>query len=80
MIRAFFLALGIFICLLGAQCLFIEKAVFANPAQQKNGPLAVNSVRATREIEPPDWAPWGLLAGGVVVILYSFTIPRRVSG
>jgi hypothetical protein len=39
-----------------------------------------NTQTTWREISPPDWAPWTLLAGGAVVMLYSFTIPQRVSG
>jgi hypothetical protein len=34
--RAFFLAFGINLCLLGAQCLVVEKAVLANHAQSAN--------------------------------------------
>ena len=33
-----------------------------------------------QEIVPPDWAPWSLIGAGAVVVLYSFTIPRRVGG
>jgi hypothetical protein len=33
---------------------------------------------ARREISPPDWAPWTLMSGGAVVMLYSFTLPKRV--
>jgi hypothetical protein len=33
-----------------------------------------------RELTPPDWAPWSLMATGAVVIIYSFTVPKRVAG
>jgi hypothetical protein len=29
---------------------------------------------------PPDWAPWGLLGTGAVVVLYSFSVPQKISG
>ena len=68
--RSFFLAVGAYCLLLGVEALVLEKAVLkANPNQ-----LSVSS----HEIIPPDWAPWSLLGGGAVVLLYSFTVPQRV--
>ncbi len=82
--RAFFLAIGVYLVLLGAQCLAVEKFVlkarepvapktdlFGNP-QPQLGPRRV--------IDPPDWAPWSFMSTGAVVCLYSFTIPSRVKG
>jgi hypothetical protein len=70
--RSFFLAIGAYCCLLGVEALAVEKAVLkVDPS---------NTQATLREISPPDWAPWTLLAGGAVVMLYSFTIPQRVSG
>jgi len=70
--RSFFLAIGAYCCLLGVEALAVEKAVI------KVDPHAQQS--ATREIVPPDWAPWSLLGTGAVVVLYSFTVPQRVGG
>ncbi|MFP6613677.1 MAG: hypothetical protein VB835_15300 [Pirellulales bacterium] len=81
MIRAFFLAVGIFICVVGAECLFVEKAVFASfipPKLVATSSDAANARQPNRELALPDWAPYGLLAGGAVVIIYSFMIPRRL--
>jgi hypothetical protein len=81
--RAFFLAIGINLVVWGAECLVIEKAVLAGeskPAETPYNPLAAEPVRSgPREIRPPEGAPWSLLSAGAVVILYSFTIPRRVA-
>jgi hypothetical protein len=33
---------------------------------------------AKRELVPTDWAPWSLISGGAVTILYSFTLPKRM--
>jgi hypothetical protein len=33
-----------------------------------------------REVEPPEWAPWSLMSVGAVVILYTFTIPKKMTG
>ena len=68
--RSFFLAFGAYCCLLGVEALAVEKAVLkVNPT---------NSQSATRDVVPPDWAPWSLLGTGAVVVLYSFSIPQRV--
>jgi hypothetical protein len=80
--RAFFLAVGIFICVVGLECLVIEKALFANFSQAPPpDPFSFSEpVKRVSEISPPEWAPWGFMAAGVVVILYSFTVPRRLHG
>ena len=70
--RSLFLALGVSTAILGVEALGIEKAVLKNP---ENAPATAQ----VKEVNPPDWAPWSLMAGGAVVILYSFTIPRRVN-
>ena len=72
--RSFFLAVGAYCCLLGVEALAVEKAVLK---PEVRGGQVVNS---GREVKPPEWAPWSLLAGGAVVVLYSFTIPKRVGG
>jgi len=68
--RSFFLAVGAYCCLLGVEALALEKAVV-----KVDG---ASSQSATRDVIPPDWAPWSLLGTGAVVVLYSFTIPQRV--
>jgi hypothetical protein len=79
--RALFLAVGIFICVVGVECLFIETAVFTQKGQAAaSEPFATEAPKKGKKITPPDWAPWGLLGAGMVVIIYSFTIPRRVKG
>ena len=69
--RSLFLALGVTSVLLGVEALFIEQAVLKKPQYRPTTDIKV--------IDPPDWAPWSLMAGGAVVVLYSFTIPRRVA-
>jgi hypothetical protein len=70
--RAFFLALGFSLLLVGAECLVVDDFILANRA------AAASDGRAARDIKPPDWAPWSLLSAGAVTMLYSFTIPQRV--
>jgi hypothetical protein len=70
--RSFFLAIGVYVCLLGVESLAVEKAILKPDVSRGVQP------GVQQEIVPPDWAPWSLIAGGAVVVLYSFTIPQRV--
>ncbi len=72
--RSLFLAVGAYICLLGVEALALEKAILKRPDQD---PL---NQQAQQEVVPPDWAPWSLMGGGAIVLLYSFSIPRRNQG
>lgn len=83
--RSFFLAVGICMCIWGAECLVLEKAILAGEAPapeptEFNAYFGQVAQPAKREFRPPEWAPWSLMSSGAVVILYSFTLPRRVSG
>lgn len=79
--RALFLAVGITLCILGAEGLVFEKAILSESFIGDDAPRpAVARSLGRREYAPPEWVPWSLLSGGAVVILYSFTIPRRVTG
>ncbi|MBW3595803.1 MAG: hypothetical protein KY475_00850 [Planctomycetes bacterium] len=76
--RSFFLAIGIFLCILGVESLAIEKAVLHSQQAPASTTGQFTRSAPAREITPPEWAPWTLMSSGVVVLLYSFTIPRRV--
>ncbi len=78
--RSMFLAMGIVVCILGAECLMMEKAVLASDNRQldQTASLFLSSPAiSTNEIKPPDWAPWTLMSTGAVVILYAYTVQRR---
>ncbi len=81
--RAFFLAAGIFLMILGVECLGVE-SVQLKLREKAPAPISPfdneTKVGAYRVLTPPGWAPWSLLSSGAVVCLYSFTIPRRVQG
>ncbi|RIK79770.1 MAG: hypothetical protein DCC67_10065 [Planctomycetota bacterium] len=72
MFRSLFLALGVYSCILGVEAIAIDQAVLKRPEGQ---PTASQKV-----VAPPDWAPWSLLGAGAVVVIYSFTIPKRMNG
>lgn len=74
--RSLFIAMGIVAMILGAECLAIEKAILAPSGRAPANGGA--SLAPAKEFTPPEWAPWGLLSTGAVVVLYSFTIPQRV--
>ncbi len=81
--RAFFLAIGVFIMILGVECLGVERASL----RMRDAPPPPVSPFDTgpkegsaKQVVPPTWAPWSLMASGAVMCLYSFTIPRRVAG
>lgn len=84
--RAFFLAVGITLCIVGAECLVFDRAILSSGSEKIAGnadrPSLVDGSYAAverREFVPKEWMPWSMLATGSVVILYSFTIPRRVA-
>lgn len=89
--RAFFMAVGVSLCILGAECLVVDEAVLGRPsAAAISSDLGYNSAfawddqlsnlasdGAGRVIRPPEWAPWSLLAAGAVVLLYSLVAGHR---
>jgi len=80
MLRAFFLAIGLTAFILGLECLVIDKAVLQPSRDNSASAMAQQMAPGVRELSPPEWAPWSLLSGGAVVILYSFTLPAKMRG
>lgn len=84
--RAFFLAIGITLCIVGAECLGLERvtlkihdsppAVEADPFSSTPAPIF--GPRKTIAIQPH--TPWSLMALGAVVMLYAYDLPRRMKG
>lgn len=70
--RAFFLAIGAYVMLLGVEALAIEKAVL------KPELVGQDKFVKSQDLVPPEWAPWSLMGAGAVTVLYSFTIPPRL--
>lgn len=83
--RAFFLAIGLSLIILGGECLMIERVVLAGPvaSQASDEQLldgSTSTEKTSRVIVPPEWSPWSFFSTGAVVMIYSFTIPSRVKG
>ncbi len=77
--RAFFVAVGIALCIVGGECLIIDKAVIAKTEDGTAPFVDPESGLPSRSLKPPEWAPWSMISGGAVVLLYSLTIARRPS-
>lgn len=76
MVRAFFLALGVSTAIIGLEFMAVDKATIISRVESPaGGPSRVQ----VREIAPPDWVPWTLLSAGSIVMIYSFTIPKRAA-
>lgn len=76
--RSLFIALGISCCILGLECLVVEKAVM-NSKETANAGIFTKAAHP-REVVPPEWAPWSLISAGAITVIYSFTLPQRVKG
>ncbi|MEO0529453.1 MAG: hypothetical protein AAF266_02635 [Planctomycetota bacterium] len=69
--RSFFLAVGAYTVLLGLEAMAVQKAVLKPQVRGEQ------VIRPARDIVPPEWAPWSLMAGGSIVVLYSLTLMRK---
>lgn len=81
--RSLFLALGIILCVVGAECLVMERVVLKGDNAQlakSTGLFMSSPMQPGKVIVPPEHAPWTLMSFGAVVILYSYSIPRRNGG
>jgi hypothetical protein len=79
--RAFFLAIGVTLFIVGAECLVLDQAVLMKRSEAASTDMFGAAQSAPPiVVRPPEWVPWTFMSTGAVVVLYSFTIPRRVSG
>ena len=66
--KSFFLAAGIFACVLGIELLVIDSATIL-PLSGRGNALVFMA---------PDWAPWTLISAGAVTILHFATLPKSL--
>ena len=73
--RAFLLAVGISLLLVGAECLVLDKVILAKPGLARRSSdlshLSIASTTSRKVIVPPEAAPWVLLASGAIAVIYS---------
>ncbi len=78
--RALSLSIGIFLMILGVECLGVETfhlKMRGDPPEKVSPFDNEPKVAPAKTLKPPVWMPWSLLATGAVTCLYSFTLPRR---
>ena len=68
MLKCFFLAAGIFACVVGLELLLVDSAVLL-PMDGRGSPHIFTA---------PDWAPWGLISLGAVTVLNFCTLPKNL--
>jgi hypothetical protein len=81
--RALFLAIGVFLIILGVQCLGVAQFTLKiHDEAPGSASLFEDTPRLGQQkiLLPPPWVPWSLMSTGAVVCLYSFTLPKRVAG
>lgn len=82
--RATFIAIGVSLCILGLECLVVDRVILKSreeavaTTQSSTVFQSTTPVAERREYKPKEWMPWSMLSTGAVVILYSFTLPKRV--
>lgn len=64
--KSFFLAAGVFSCIVGIELLIVDSAMIL-PLDGRGGP---------RLFTAPDWAPWTLISAGAVTVLHFATLPK----
>ena len=83
--RAIFLGIAISICLLGLECLVIDRVVLTSSASAATSrsldpgdPFAPPAATAApqRTVKFAEWHPWSLLSVGCILTLYSLTLRR----
>jgi hypothetical protein len=87
--RAFFLAIGVTLCIVGVEFLGLERVVLKirerpKAVQQQPDPFALSEPSKPgpgprKTIIVKEYTPWSMLALGAVVILYAFDLPRRMN-
>jgi hypothetical protein len=82
--RAFFLAIGIYLCIFGLECMAVDRVQLKMradpPPATSPQPPGVKREGPPKQFQPAPWMPWSMISTGAVVCLYSFSIPRRMAG
>ncbi|MGA2256295.1 MAG: hypothetical protein ABSG53_16725 [Thermoguttaceae bacterium] len=79
--RAFFLGIGVYLMIAGAECLAVDRVFWRTTPEPATTILTFPKPTVKpKDFPPAPWVPWSLLSTGAVVCLYSFTIPKRMGG
>ena len=74
--RAFVMAVGLSLCILGGECMIVDRVVVARDGSSGSSYTTTDELSAwasgaapstkRRVLIPPEWAPWGLLSAGAL--------------
>lgn len=78
--RAFFLAVGAMLFIVGVETLLIDSATIYARGDSSAADLVdpgSSSSAKTKVVKPDEWLPWTSMSVGTIVVLYAFTLPQR---
>jgi len=77
MLRSIFLAVGVFVVLLGASLFQVDQVVLYGEGDLQDDYFGMITADESGRhvINPPDWAPFSLVAVGGITCLYAFALP-----
>jgi hypothetical protein len=78
--RAFFMGIGVFAVIFGAECLVTDRFILAAEAKPVPAQAIFAATAKKKEFVPPEWSPWTFLSLGTISILYSLTLPKFGGG
>ena len=79
--RSLFIALGIMAMIVGLESMLIDSANFYSLRGSTPTEFIDPSSIPGQSIvswAPAEWFPWAGLAGGALLIIYTFTLPKRI--
>lgn len=78
--RSLFIAIGVMAIIIGFESLMIDSATFYKSRATTPGefldPTKIAG-QTTSTWKPSEWFPWAVLSIGSLVVIYSFTLPKR---
>jgi hypothetical protein len=78
--RAFFLGTGVYVALFGATLFLVDRITLVAHSASTSSAfltwLTTNASGEGRVLNPPDWAPYTLVAVGTVTVLYAIALPK----
>lgn len=83
--RTIFLAVGIALAIFGGEFLIVERAVWAEAADDSDVQNAAaylldqeksEADEASNDFHPEPWVPWAMLSSGAVIVLYCVSLPK----
>ena len=75
--RVLWMSLGLSAVILGGECMVLDKVILAHPGSDVGDEMAFTSIHEPKSWTPPDWAPWGLIGTGAVLIITSGRLAKN---